>query len=69
LRDVRAPTLVIHGQADRMVPLACGEDTARRIAGAELCVVPGMGHDFSPGASQRMLDALLPFLMQHTTLT
>jgi pimeloyl-ACP methyl ester carboxylesterase len=69
LRDVRAPTLVIHGQADRMVPLACGEDTARRIAGAELCVVPGMGHDFAPGASQRMLDALLPFLMQHTTLT
>ncbi|MEY2620458.1 MAG: hypothetical protein RIT26_278 [Pseudomonadota bacterium] len=66
LSGVSVPTLVVHGDADRMVPLACGQDTARRIPGAKWHVVPGMGHDLSPWASQRMLDALLPFLQGHT---
>jgi pimeloyl-ACP methyl ester carboxylesterase len=47
LKKVRAPTLVIHGAEDPLVPLACGEDTARSIAGAELVVVPGLGHDMN----------------------
>ena len=45
LRSVKAPTLVIHGQADPLVPLPGGEDTARSIAGAKLKTIPGMGHD------------------------
>jgi pimeloyl-ACP methyl ester carboxylesterase len=69
LYRMSVPTLVIHGDADRMVPLACGQDTARRIPGAELHIVPGMGHDLAPGACQRMLQALIPFLLRHTPLT
>jgi pimeloyl-ACP methyl ester carboxylesterase len=45
LRDVVAPTLVIHGEDDPLIPVAGGHDTARCIAGARLVTVPGMGHD------------------------
>jgi pimeloyl-ACP methyl ester carboxylesterase len=47
LKNVRAPTLVIHGADDPLVPMAGGEDTAASIPGAELIVNPGMGHDFT----------------------
>jgi pimeloyl-ACP methyl ester carboxylesterase len=47
LKNVRAPTLVIHGADDPLVPVAGGEDTAASIPGAELIINPGMGHDFT----------------------
>jgi pimeloyl-ACP methyl ester carboxylesterase len=46
LRNVRTPTLVIHGTADPLLPMRGAVATARHIAGAELLVVRGMGHDF-----------------------
>ncbi len=55
LRRVRAPTLVLHGSDDPLVPLAGGEDTAAAIPGARLRIVPGMGH-FLP-------EALVPLLV------
>lgn len=45
LRKITAPTLVIHGRDDLLVPLAGGIDTARLIRGASLEVIDGMGHD------------------------
>lgn len=45
LRSVTAPTLVIHGKADPLVPFAGGEETAASIPGARLEAVEGMGHD------------------------
>jgi pimeloyl-ACP methyl ester carboxylesterase len=45
LPRIQAPTLVIHGIDDPLVPLACGKDLARRIAGAQTDFIPGMGHD------------------------
>jgi pimeloyl-ACP methyl ester carboxylesterase len=45
LGGLRAPTHVIHGAADPLVPVAAGRDLAVRIAGATLDVVDGMGHD------------------------
>ncbi len=56
LRTIKAPTLVIHGAADPLVPLAAGRDTAQNIPGAELLVIDGMGHDFP--------DELMPRLAQ-----
>lgn len=47
LAKVRAPTLVLHGDHDPLVRLAGGEDTARKIPGARLKVIPGMGHDMA----------------------
>ena len=45
LDRIVAPTGVIHGDADTLVPVAAGHDLARRIRGAVLDIVPGMGHD------------------------
>ena len=42
---IQAPTQIIHGDADPLVPPAAGQDLAARIAGARLDLVPGMGHD------------------------
>ena len=44
LGGVRAPTLVIHGAADPLVPLAAGQATAAAIPGARLTVIQTMGH-------------------------
>lgn len=62
LPGIVAPTLVFHGEKDVLLPFACGEDTARRIPGARLVGVPGMGHDLSMPVIQRLLAALLPHL-------
>ena len=48
LPRIMAPTLVIHGAADRLVPLACGKDIAKRIPGARLEVIEAMAHDLPP---------------------
>ncbi|HEX2013253.1 MAG TPA: alpha/beta hydrolase [Roseateles sp.] len=45
LAQIQAPTQIIHGDADPLVPLPGGQDLARKITGARLDVVPGMGHD------------------------
>lgn len=47
LREVRCPALIMHGAADPVIPAAAGRDTAESITGAELIIVPGMGHDFA----------------------
>ena len=56
-------TLVMHGKADPLVPFACGHDTARRIPGARLVGIEGMGHDLPPGVVERLLQPLVPHLM------
>ena len=60
LAQVRAPTLVVHGRADPLVPMACGQDTARRIPGARFESIEGMGHDLPPGVVERLLALLIP---------
>ena len=57
LREITAPTLVIHGSDDPLIPVEGGRDTARRIPGAALEVIEGMGHDL-PGALVPRLVAL-----------
>lgn len=44
LKEVRIPTLVIHGDHDSVIPLAHGQDTTGAIPQARLVVVPGLGH-------------------------
>jgi pimeloyl-ACP methyl ester carboxylesterase len=45
LRAVRCPTLVIHGEADPLIDCSGGRATAEAIPGADLWMIPGMGHD------------------------
>jgi len=44
LESVKIPTLVIHGDADPLLPSECGIDTSRSIPGSTLKIIPGMGH-------------------------
>ncbi|WP_433243168.1 alpha/beta fold hydrolase [Streptosporangium sp. CA-135522] len=45
LKELTVPTLVLHGEADQLVPLSGGIATAEAIPGARLITFPGMGHD------------------------
>jgi pimeloyl-ACP methyl ester carboxylesterase len=45
LSGVTVPTLVLHGEADALVPVAGGHATAAATPGARLVTYPGMGHD------------------------
>lgn len=56
LAKITAPTLVIHGADDPLVPLAAGRDTAAHIRGARLEVIPGMGHDLARSLLPRLVE-------------
>lgn len=62
LAGIRAPTLVLHGADDPLVPLAAGLDTARSIRDARFEVIPGMGHDFAPALQARLARVVLEHL-------
>lgn len=59
LGSVSVPALVIHGDADPLVPIAAGHDTAEAIPGAEMLVIEGMGHEMPEGAWPRLIDAVV----------
>jgi len=58
LKTIKAPTLVIHGEDDPLVPLAGGRDTAAHIAGARLRTISGMGHDLPLALVDTLADAI-----------
>lgn len=58
LKTIKAPTLVIHGEADPLVPIAGGRDTAEAIPGARLLTIPGMGHDLPLALVDTLADAV-----------
>ena len=62
LAGIESPSLVLHGEADRLVPIACGKDTAGRIRGARFVGIPGMGHDLPPPVIEILLQHIVPFL-------
>ena len=55
LAQLATPTLVIHGAADPLVPVACGIDVAGRVPGARLDIIEGMGHDLPDQLIERLL--------------
>jgi len=58
LKTITAPSLVIHGRDDVLVPVACGIDTAKQIPSARLEIIEGMGHNLP--------ESLVPILMELT---
>jgi pimeloyl-ACP methyl ester carboxylesterase len=59
LHRITAPTVVIHGTADRLVRPSGGRATARAIPGAKLVKVEGMGHDLPRGAWDQIISAIV----------
>lgn len=58
LRSLTVPTLVIHGDADRLVPPDFGRRTANLVPGARLEIVDGMGHDYPPQYWPRLVSLI-----------
>lgn len=58
LREITAPTLVIHGMRDRLVLPSGGIATARAIPGSRLLMFPEMGHDLPRRRREEMAEAI-----------
>ena len=59
LAGVTAPTVVIHGEGDPLVPVSGGRDTAKAVRGAELITISGMGHDIPAPLIGQIADGIL----------
>jgi len=64
LKDIRTPTLVMHGSHDYCLPLDHAKALATEIPGAKLIVVEGMGHVLSP--TSRYWNVFADALIAHT---
>ena len=58
LRTIKAPTLVLHGDRDKLVNVSGGRATAAAIPDAKLRIIEGMGHDLPRGAWDQIIGAI-----------
>jgi pimeloyl-ACP methyl ester carboxylesterase len=58
LKTIKVPTVVVHGAIDPLMSVEGGKDTAKNIPGAELRIVPGMGHDLPVALVKTLADAI-----------
>jgi pimeloyl-ACP methyl ester carboxylesterase len=58
LATITVPTLVIHGGGDPLVPVEGGRDTADNIPGAQLMIIPKMGHNLPLPLVDEIADAI-----------
>jgi pimeloyl-ACP methyl ester carboxylesterase len=58
LTELSVPTLVLHGDADPVIPVEGGYATAEAIPGARLITIPGWGHDLPPSVWPTLVDAI-----------
>jgi pimeloyl-ACP methyl ester carboxylesterase len=63
IREITAPTLVLHGTDDPAFPYPHGEALAREIPDARLVPLPGMGHQYPP---PELYDVVIPAILTHT---
>ena len=58
LASITAPTLVIHGKEDPLVPVGAGQDVADSIPNTDMLVIAGMGHDYPDAVCSRIASAI-----------
>jgi len=56
LRELRTPTLVLHGEDDPLVRTSAARAVARAVRGAKLVVLDGVGHDLPPVAWRTIVE-------------
>jgi pimeloyl-ACP methyl ester carboxylesterase len=64
LRRISVPTLVIHGDRDRIVHPSGGRATAAAITGTRHVTIAGMGHDLAPGVTDRLVALITNHIEQ-----
>ena len=60
--EIKAPTLVIHGDTDALVPAANGEMIHEKIAGSQMHIIAGVGHCFFWEKPEESADVIVEFL-------
>lgn len=65
LPQIKAPTLVITGAADVLIPAKNSEIIAAQIPGAKLQIIPGVGHAFMAEGRDAFMKAFVPFVESH----
>jgi pimeloyl-ACP methyl ester carboxylesterase len=58
-KNITAPTLVVHGAGDLLLPPSRGRETAKLIPGATFKLIDGMGHDIPPGLGKPLASVVL----------
>jgi pimeloyl-ACP methyl ester carboxylesterase len=61
LKTIKAPTLVMHGEDDPLLPVDGGRDVAKLVPGAEIETIAGWGHDFPPQLVPRLVERVAAF--------
>ena len=61
--EITCPTVVVHGEADPVYGVDHGAEIARRIPGARLQAIPGMGHDIAPELWPVLVETVLSVVM------
>jgi 3-oxoadipate enol-lactonase len=64
IEQIKVPTLVITGDEDKVYPPAMAKDIARRIPGAELITMQGVGHLSNLEQPDQFNQAALDFLIR-----
>ncbi|MFJ6675477.1 alpha/beta fold hydrolase [Actinosynnema sp. NPDC091369] len=64
LGAITAPTLVLHGDADPLLPPGHGEAMAREVPGARLVLLEDTGHELPPG----VWDVVVPAIIEHSAV-
>jgi pimeloyl-ACP methyl ester carboxylesterase len=66
LTEVKAPTLVICGAKDRLIPPENSRILASRIPKAELAMLEKAGHGFITDSTEESSSIILRFLKKHS---
>jgi pimeloyl-ACP methyl ester carboxylesterase len=64
LGNIKVPTLVVHGEEDRVVPLPNAHHLAKNIPNADLVVIPDCGHMFFIEKLEHFVESVVHFLHQ-----
>ena len=59
LEKLTVPTLVIHGDADPLIPVEAGKDTAKSIPNSKLLIIEGMGHTIPDEVAPQIITVIL----------
>ncbi len=66
LGELTMPTLIVHGDADSRIPLACGQQLQNSIGQAELYIIPGAEHGLLSN-EPRMVRSLIYGFLERVT--
>ena len=65
--DIRVPTLLIHGDKDKLIPVEYSQEVTRRIPNAELVIVKGGGHECLVSHHRQVSPVINSFLAKQVS--